>query len=120
MKAKTAFESGNSPPKVSESGAPIQTGRGLEQVLRGIEEAFKAARQAPVQGPVRGPEEPQAPQAPQVYTEHHRTRFHEKAKRLSLSALESSYILQDTRSNVFEIAVPTKSAEDLIKEAVGE
>jgi len=47
MKAKTAFESGNSPPKISESGAPIQTGRGLESVRERVRAAFnerKASR----------------------------------------------------------------------------
>ena len=48
MKPKTAFESGNSPPKVSENGAPIQTGRGLEETKRRIMEAFEKIRIGPV------------------------------------------------------------------------
>jgi hypothetical protein len=56
MKAKTTNEtSGTSPTKVSENGAPIQTGRGLEETKRRIEEAFAKIRQHPVQGPVREP-----------------------------------------------------------------
>jgi len=113
MKPKTAFESGNSPPKVSENGAAIQTGRGLEQVLRGIEEAFNQIRRQ--EGPVQGPEEPQAPQV--QYTEHHRAKFHERAKRLSLAALESSCIMKATRSNVWIISAPTQTPEELYNEA---
>jgi hypothetical protein len=55
-----------------------------------------------------------------VYTEQHKTHFHERAKRLSLAALSSSYIMKATRGPVFEITVPTESAEELIREALGE
>jgi hypothetical protein len=55
-----------------------------------------------------------------VYTEEHKTRFHERAKRLSLAALETSHIMKATRSHVFEITVPTESVEELIREALGE
>ncbi len=127
MREKNVFEaSGNSPTatatvRVSESGAPIQTGRGLEETKRRIEEAFAKIRrhEGPVQGPVRGPEELPIPQPP-LYTEEHKTRFHERAKRLSLAALSSSHIMKATRSHVFEITVPTESAEELIREALGE
>jgi hypothetical protein len=124
MKEKNVFEaSGNSPTatatvRVSESGAPIQTGRGLEETKRRIGEAFAKIRRH--EGPVQAPEEPPIPQPPLVYTEEHKTRFHERAKRLSLAALESSCIMKATRSPVFEIAVPTESAEELIREALGE
>jgi hypothetical protein len=117
VKAKTAFESGNSPPKVSESGAPIQTGHGLEETKRRIVAAFEKIRQHPVQHSEQTPQ----PQVELVYTEQHKTRFHQRAKRLSLAALESSCIMKaKARSNVFEISVPTESAEELIKEALGE
>jgi hypothetical protein len=123
VKAKTAFESGNSPPKVSESGALIQTGRGLEETKRRITEAFEEARKKHTtpeeQHPAQHEESPTPP--PQIeYTEEHKTRFHERAKRLSLAALSSSHIMKATRSHVFEIAVPTESAEELIREALGE
>jgi hypothetical protein len=120
LKPKTAFESGNSPPKVSENGALIQTGRGLEETKRRIAEAFQRIRQHRAQQePSRTQQTP--PQTQEcVYTEHHKTRFHERAKRLSLAALESSCIMKATRSPVFEIAVPTESAEELIREALGE
>jgi len=117
VKAKTAFESGNSPPKVSESGAPIQTGRGLEETKRRIKEAFERIRQHPA---VRHSKPTPQPQVELVYTERHKTRFHERAKRLSLAALSSSHLMKATRSHVFEIAVPTESAEELIREALGE
>ncbi len=115
MKPKTAFESGNSPPKVSENGAAIQTGHGLEETKRRIVAAFEKIRQHPVQH-----ESTPQPHFELVYTEQQKTRFHERAKRLSLAALESSHIMKATRSHVFEIAVPTESAEELIREALGE
>jgi hypothetical protein len=56
MKAKTTNEtSGTSPTKVSENGAPIQTGAGLSEVARRIEDAFAKIRQHSVQGPVGEP-----------------------------------------------------------------
>ncbi len=115
MKPKTAFESGNSPPKVSENGAAIQTGHGLEETKRRIVAAFEKIRQHPVQH-----EPTPQPHVELVYTEQQKTRFHERAKRLSLAALESSHIMKATRSPVFEIEVPTESAEELFKEALGE
>ena len=121
MKPKTGFESGSSPTatatvRVSENGVPIQTGRGLEETKRRITEAFDKIRQHPAQ------QEPSLVSPPQVesYTEQHKTRFHERAKRLALAALESSCIMKATRSPVFEIEVPTESAEELIREALGE
>jgi hypothetical protein len=59
------------------------------------------------------------PQTPLVYTEQQRTRFHERANRLSLAALFSSHIIKAARGPVFEIAVPTESAEELYKAASG-
>jgi hypothetical protein len=122
MKEKNVFEaSGNSPTatarvKFSAEGAAIQTGRGLEDTKRRIMEAFERIRQHPVQHSEPTPQ----PQVELVYTEQHKTRFHERAKRLSLAALSSSHIMKATRSPVFEIAVPTESAEELIREALGE
>ncbi|SRR6266436_824784 len=133
MKEKNVFEaSGNSPTattmKVSENGAPIQTGRGVEETKRRIMQAFERIRQHPAHPAqhLTGQEEESAapavapPLQPQVYTEEHKTRFHERAKRLSLAALSSPHIMKATRSHVFEIAVPTESAEELIREALGE
>ena len=121
MKDKNAFEaSGNSPTatatvKVSENDAPIQTGRGLEETKRRIMEAFERIRQHPAQ------QEPSLVPPPQVesYTEQHKTRFHERAKRLSLAALESPYI-PTTRSRFIEIETPLESAEELYKAALGD
>ncbi len=113
MKAKTAFESGNSPPKVSESGAVIETGRGLEQVKQRILRAFEQ-----VHGGQPAPEK-----KPQIYTTEHEGRFHKRAKHLmrsaALQALQNSYIAKATRSNVFEITVPTETPEELYKAALG-
>jgi len=79
-------------------------------------EAFDKIRQHPVQHSETTPQ----PQVELVYTEQHKTHFHERAKRLSLAALSSSHIMKATRGHVFEIAVPTESAEELIREALGE
>jgi hypothetical protein len=64
--------------------------------------------------------EPPTPPPQIEYTEQHKTRFHERAKKLSLAALFSPHIMKATRSHVFEIVVPTESAEELIREALGE
>lgn len=124
MKPKTGFESGTSPTaaatvRVSESGALIQTGRGLEETKRRITEAFEAVRKnipAPAQQPQQAPT---SPQVEPTYMEQQETRFHQRAKRLSLAALETSHIMKITRGSVFEITVPTESAEELIREAMG-
>jgi hypothetical protein len=65
-------------------------------------------------------EPPPPTQVESAYTEQHKARFHERAKRLSLDALETSHIAKATRGPVFEITVPTESAEELIREALGE
>ena len=123
MKPKTGFESGSSPTatatvRVSENGAPIQTGRGVEETNRRITGAFEKIRQHPVQHSAQTQTPPQTQEC--VYTKQHKTRFHERAKRLSLAALSSCHITKATRSPVFEIGVPTESAEELIREALGE
>ncbi len=110
MKPKTAFESGNSPPKVSESGALVETGRGLEETKRRIMEAFEKVRQ--------GYEQPAQPEVEVVYSEAHESRFHQRADKLSRAALQSTSILKPPRKGVWEIHVPTKSAEELIAEAL--
>jgi hypothetical protein len=48
MKAKTAFESGNSPPKISESGAPIQTRRHSVGRRPGAPSGLQAKKTTPV------------------------------------------------------------------------
>jgi hypothetical protein len=128
LKPKTGFESGSSPTatatvRVSENGAPIQTGHGLKETKRRIMDAFEKIRQYPAQHPVQHSEPTPQPQVELVYTEHHKTRFHERAKRLSLAALETSHIsTSDKRANVvcWEISVPSETAEELIREALGE
>lgn len=99
MKPKTGFESGSSPTataRVAESGALLQTGRGLEEAKRRIMEAFEKIRQPaasqPMLAPTQVPNQPPV-QAPVEYTEQHKTRFHERAKRLSLAALETPGII---------------------------
>jgi hypothetical protein len=103
MKTKTAFEvSGNSP-----------TRGGLESIKRHIEEAFAKIRQHVPQ--------PSTPtQAEFVYTEVHRVKFDERAKRLAHAALSCSHISKVMRDGVWEINTPTQAAEELIAEALGE
>jgi hypothetical protein len=123
LKPKTAFESGNSPPKISESGALIQTGRGLEETKRRITEAFEDARKNHAtreeHNPAQHEELPTPP--PEIeYGEHHRARFHERARRLSLAAPTSSHISTGARRDVvcWEIEMPTQTASELIEEAL--
>jgi hypothetical protein len=93
----------------------------LEETKRRIMKAFEEARKKHTP-----PEEPHPAQhvepptpPPQIeYTEQHKTRFHERAKRLSLAALSSSHIMKATRGYV-EIAAPTETPEELYKAALG-
>jgi hypothetical protein len=113
MKPKTGFESGSSP-TISENGAPVLTGRGLQDGRERIRRAFEqvhGGQPAPL---------PWGEKQPQVYTETHAERFRERVKALSLRALSSPHISKSSRNGVFEISVPTKSAEELIREALGE
>jgi hypothetical protein len=112
LKPKTGVESGNSPPKVSENGAPIQTGAGLEQVKQRILRAFEEAR-----GDQPAIEQPPLEQAEAQYTEQSGERFRERMKKLSLAALQSSHRYARRRP-VFEIAVPSESAEELFRQAL--
>jgi hypothetical protein len=54
------------------------------------------------------------------YTEKNKTRFHERAKRLSLAALETSHISKRPRRDVvcWEITIPSETASDLIAQAL--
>ena len=113
MKPKTGFESGSSP-TISENGAPVLTGRGLQDVRERIGRAFERVHGGQPT-PLRREE-----RQPQVYTETHAERFHERVKALSLRALRSAHISKSSRNGVFEVAVPTESAEQLIREALGE
>jgi hypothetical protein len=63
---------------------------------------------------------PREEKQPQIYTETQRERFHQRAKALSLRALNSAHISKSSRNGVFEVAVPTESVEQLISEAMGE
>ncbi len=116
MKPKTGFESGSSP-TVSENGAPVLTGRGLQDVRERILRAFEQVHGGQP-APLCRSEEKQ----PQVYTEIQRERFHQGAKALSLRALNSHsvHISKPSRNGVFEIVPPTESPEQLIREAMGE
>ena len=117
MKTKNAFEtSGNSPTKVSENGAPVLTGRGLEDVRRRIIESFEKIRLHQHDQPAPAP----LPLVEKIaYTEEHEVRFHERALKLTLVALTSSHIAKSrAQSGVFEIVVPVENAEELISEAL--
>lgn len=108
MKPKTGFESGTSP-TISENGAPIQTGRGLEDAKRRIVEAFERIRNT---SPTPFPVTPVTPATPQVYTEHHEHRFHKHVETLTQVALISVHTFA-RRCNVHEIVVPQETAEEL-------
>ena len=121
MKQKTGFESGSSPTVVgvgfSQNGAPIQTGRGLEETERRIMKAFEQMRN-PLIAPTR-PSVRQQLQVEAVYTAHHRAQFHSRAQTLASVALLSSQIAKtEARGNSSEIVVPVESAEQLIAEAL--
>lgn len=120
MKPKTGFESGTSPTQYSPTGAPIGTGRGLEATKQRIEEAFERVRQQPPDQPLPSPStssQQPLPQPIRVYTEKCAAQFHERAERLTKTALTSSYIFNAKRTNVHEIVVPSESAEELIEQA---
>lgn len=119
MKPKTGFEGGNSPPKVSENGARIQTGRGLEETKRRIIEAFESIRQHLPAPPPLPPAQHQEP-TPQVelYTEQHEERFHKRAKKLASRALTSSHIATTRDKRVWEIEPPNQTADELFREAL--
>ena len=72
MEPKTGFESGSSP-TISENGAPVLTGRGLQDARERIRSAFEQVHGGQ---PTTLPEERQ----PQIYTETQRERFHERVK----------------------------------------
>jgi len=101
---KNAFEaSGNSP-----------TRGGLESIKRHIEEAFTKIRQHPALPPT--PTQPEF-----VYTEVHRAKFDERANQLAHAALSCRHISKvSRRDGVWEINIPTQTAEELIAEALGE
>jgi hypothetical protein len=74
-------------------------------------EAFEKIRQHLPSPP------PQELQVESIYTEHHEARFHARAESLIKSALVSSHIGKSPR-DVWEISVPTESAEELIAAAL--
>jgi hypothetical protein len=120
LKSKTGFESGSSPTaavtvKVSENGALIQTGRGVEDTKRRIMEAFERIRQHHAEPSLVSPRL----QVEFAYTEQQEERFQRRVERLTLAAVSSSHIMKATRSHVFEIAVPTETPEELYKAALG-
>src|SRR6267154_6885884 len=101
---KNAFEASGSSP----------TRGGLEFIKRHIEEAFAKIRQHPAQPPT-------STQAESVYTEVHRAKFNERAKQLAHAALSCSHISKvSRRDGVWQINIPTQTAEELIAEALGE
>jgi len=81
-------------------------------------DAFEKIRQHPAKQVVQHSEP-----TPLQYTRDREARFHQKAKRLSLAALETSHIsTRPRRVNrvCWEITVPSQTAEELIREALGE
>jgi hypothetical protein len=97
------------------------SGAGVAAVRKKLEEEFEKARGLVVSS--QTPPKPQAPPEPPqpretIYTEQHKTRFHERAKRLSLAALSSSHILTHDKKGVWNIETPSESVEDLYKAAL--
>jgi hypothetical protein len=121
MKLKTGFESGTSPTKevkVSVSGAPIQTGRGLEETKRRILEAFEKVRY----DGVHTKPTPRS-QAEIVYTEKQAAVFHSRVRALSAAALTSSAITKynASRRDTYDLGTvdgPQPTAEQLIAAAM--
>jgi hypothetical protein len=93
--------------KTSTNGAPIMSGMGVTAVRKKLEEEFEKARGVVV-----------VPSETPIYTEQHESRFHERAKRLSLAALSSSHIPAHDKKGVWNIEVPSESVEDLYKAAL--
>jgi hypothetical protein len=89
-------------------------------------EAFEKIRQHPAeQHPAQHPTEQQAEpptQQAQIlgYTEEHKEKFQRRAKKLTLDALSTSCIAKATHNGVCEITVPSETADELIREALGE
>jgi hypothetical protein len=112
--SKDAFKtSGSSPHPVSGNGAPVLTGRGVEEVKRRIMEAFESIHHGQ-------PAPAKTEKQPQVYTETHKERFHQRAKALTRSALTLRAHISKARNGVFEIVAPQETAEDLFKAALGD
>ena len=112
--SKDAFKtSGSSPHPVSGNGAPVLTGRGVEDVKRRIMAAFEQVH-------LGQPAPEKQPRTPQVYTETHKERFHQRAKALTRSALTLGLHISKARNGVYEIVAPQETAEDLFKAALGD
>jgi hypothetical protein len=124
MKSKTGFESGTSPTneevKVSVSGAPIQTGRGLEETKRRILEAFEKIRCDGVHArPVPRPRS----EAEVIYTEKQAAVFRTRVRALSAAALTSSAVTKynASRRDSYDLGTidgPQPTADQLIAAAM--
>jgi hypothetical protein len=101
--------------KTSPSGAPIMSGVGVAAVRKKLEEEFEKARNVVV--PTETPAQPPDPEETN-YTEQHKTRFHERAKRLSLAALSSPHVISHDKKGVWNIEPPSESVEDLYRAAL--
>ena len=79
-------------------------------------DAFEEIRQHPSE-PSRAQ---QTPPTQDAYTEQYKTSFHERAKRLSLDALQTSQISTRPKRDVvcWEITIPSETASDLIAQAL--
>lgn len=110
---KNAFEASGSSPTISQNGAPVLTGRGVESARLKILAEFDKIHGGHPTLDRRDVEKP-----PQVYSETQEERFHQRAKvlinsALTLPILSASHISKST-NGAWEITVPTESAEDLI------
>jgi hypothetical protein len=102
--------------KTSANGALIMSGAGVAAVRKKLEEEFEKARGLEV--PCEAPAEPLVPEQT-IYTVQQETRFHERAKRLSLAALASPHILPHDKKGVWNIEAPSETVENLYKAALG-
>jgi hypothetical protein len=98
------------------------SGAGVAAVRKKLEEAFAEIRTGDATATSPPPTQELTQELPQpqhmIYTEQHKNRFHERAKRLSLAALETSHILADDKKGVWDIEAPSESVEDLFKAAL--
>jgi hypothetical protein len=95
----------------SENGAPLRTGRGIEEIRRKITEAFDRQRihevmvmpvmPAPPEGVLHGPES-----------------FHANVKELTTAAMTTVYVAESSNKGPYIVVTPTESAEELFKLAL--
>jgi hypothetical protein len=92
----------------SENGAPIRTGRGIEEVKRKMAEAFERHRVHEVITPMPAPPEGVL---------HGEESFHVHATKLATAAMKTCYF-QESSVNPHVVVAPKETAEELFKLAL--